>query len=103
MSEAYPWPFPTALLLDASFLRTIGGTESDAYQTFIQYVKAEDVRLYLTPGVVEEVSEQRGYISIDWVDRAGSTLNTSKAPASSVVRLAPSGRSPARATASSYL
>ena len=57
MSEAHPSPFPTALLLDTSFLRTIGGTERDAYQTFIQYVKAEDVQLYLTPGEVEEVWE----------------------------------------------
>lgn len=73
MSEEHPSPFPTALLLDTSFLRTIGGTESDAYQTFIQYVKSEGVQLYLTPGVVEEVSEQRGYISIDWVDRADTT------------------------------
>ena len=73
MSEEHPSPFPTAFLLDTSFLRTIGGTESDAYQIFIQYVKAEDVQLYLTPGVVEEVSEQRGYISIDWVDRADTT------------------------------
>jgi len=73
MSEAHPSPFPTALLLDTSFLRTIGGTGSDAYQTFIQYVKAEGIQLYLTPGVVEEVSEQHGYISIDWVDRADTT------------------------------
>jgi hypothetical protein len=28
MSEAHPSPFPTALLLDTSFLRTIGGTDS---------------------------------------------------------------------------
>lgn len=73
MSEDHPSPFPTALLLDTSFLRTIGGTESDVYQTFIQYVKAEGVHLYLTRGVAEEVSEQRGYISIDWVDRADTT------------------------------
>lgn len=73
MSEAHPSPFPPALLLDTSFLRTIGGTESDAYQTFIQYVKSEGVQLYLTPGVVEEVSEQRGYMSIDWADRADTT------------------------------
>lgn len=80
MSEANPSPFPTALVLDTSFLRTIGGTESAAYQTFIQYVKAEGVHLYLTPGVVEEVSEQQGSISIDprwnryhstWPDRYG--------------------------------
>lgn len=73
MSEAHPSPFPTALVLDTSFLRTVGGTESDAYQIFIQYVKSEGVHLYLTQGVVEEVSEQQGYISIDWVDRADTT------------------------------
>jgi len=73
MSEDHPSPFPTALLLDTSFLRTIGGTENDAYQTFVQYVKAEGVHLYLTSGVVEEVLEQRGYISVDWVDRADTT------------------------------
>jgi hypothetical protein len=73
MSEVNPSPFPTALLLDTSFLRTIGGTEGDAYQTFIQYVKSEGVQLYLTPRVVEEVSEQQGYISVDWVDRADTT------------------------------
>jgi len=73
MSEAHPSPFPTALLLDTSFLRTIGGTDSDTYQTFIQYVKAEGVQLYLTSGVVDELSEQRGYIRIDWVDRADTT------------------------------
>lgn len=50
MSEANPSSFPTALVLDTSFLRTIGGTESAAYQTVIQYVKAEGVHLYLTPG-----------------------------------------------------
>ncbi|WP_254547190.1 hypothetical protein [Halomarina pelagica] len=70
MREEHPTPFPTALLLDTSFLRTIGGTESDSYQTFIQYVQTEDRDLYLSPGVVEELTEQRGYISIDWVDRA---------------------------------
>lgn len=73
MSKPHPSPFPTPLLLDTSFLRTIDGTESDAYQTFIQYVKPEGVHLYLTPGVVKEVSEQHGYISIDWVDRAATT------------------------------
>lgn len=73
MSEEHPSPFPTALVLDTSFLRTIGGTDSSPYQTFIQYVKAEGIDLYLTPGVVEELAEQRGYISIDWVDRADTT------------------------------
>ncbi|MFT4920872.1 MAG: hypothetical protein ACI8XM_000063 [Haloarculaceae archaeon] len=73
MSEEHLSPFPAAVVLDTSFLRTIGGTDSDAYQTFVQYVKAGDIQLYLTPGVVEEVSEQRGYLSIDWVDRADTT------------------------------
>ncbi|SEO49806.1 hypothetical protein SAMN05216388_101379 [Halorientalis persicus] len=73
MSEEHPSPFPTAFILDTSFLRTVGGTETDPYQTFIQHVKSKHVDLYLTPGVVEELAEQRGYISIDWVDRADTT------------------------------
>ena len=73
MSEEHPSSFPTALICDTSFLRTIGGTGSDPYQTFIEYVQAEDRQLYLSRGVVEELTEQRGYISIDWVDRAGTT------------------------------
>ncbi|SFR97897.1 hypothetical protein SAMN05216559_1935 [Halomicrobium zhouii] len=73
MREEHPSPFPTALVLDTSFLRTIGGTDSTPYQTFIQYVRAQDVDLYLTPGVTEEIAEQHGYISIDWVDRADTT------------------------------
>lgn len=73
MSEDHLSPFPTALILDTSFLRTIGGTGATPYQTFIQYVKEEDVDLYLTPSVVEELAEQGGYISIDWVDRADTT------------------------------
>ena len=71
MSEPHPSPFPTALVPDTSFLRTIGGTETGSYQTFIQYVRTEDRELYLSSGVVEELTEQRGYISVDWVDRAG--------------------------------
>lgn len=73
MSEDHPSPLPTALVLDTSFLRTIGGTDSSAYQTFINYVQTEQRELYLTSGVVEELNEQRGYISIDWVDRADTT------------------------------
>ena len=65
MSEPHPSPFPTALVLDTSFLRTIGGTETDPYQTFIQYVRDKDRELYLSRGVVEELNEQRGYISVD--------------------------------------
>ena len=73
MSESHPSPFPTALVLDTSFLRTIGGTGTDPYQTFIQYVRDKDRELYLSRGVVEELNEQRGYISVDWVDRAETT------------------------------
>jgi hypothetical protein len=73
MSEDHPSPFPTALVLDTSFLRTIGGTDSSAYQTFINYVQTEERELYLTSGVVAELTEQRGYISIDWADRADTT------------------------------
>lgn len=73
MSEVHPSPFPTALLLDTSFLRTIGGTGNDSYQTFIHYVQTEERELYLSGRVVEELTEQRGYLSIDWVDRADTT------------------------------
>jgi len=73
MSESHPSPFPTALVLDTSFLRTIGGTGSEPYQTFIEYIRTEDRELFLSRGVVEELNEQRGYISVDWVDRADTT------------------------------
>ena len=73
MSEAHPSPFPTALVVDTSFLRTIGGTGTETYQTFVQYVRDEDREVYLSRGVVEELTEQRGYISVDWVDRADTT------------------------------
>jgi hypothetical protein len=73
MSEPHPSPFPTALVLDTSFLRTVGGTGSDAYETFVQYVRTEGRELFLSRGVVEELTEQRGYISVDWVDRADTT------------------------------
>ena len=73
MSESHPSPFPTALICDTSFLRTIGGTDSTTYQTFVEYVQQTDRELHLSPGVIEELTEQRGYISIDWVDRATTT------------------------------
>ena len=73
MHESHPSPFPTALICDTSFLRTIGGTESDTYQTFVEYVQTTDRELYLSRGVVEELTEQRGYMDIDWVDRAATT------------------------------
>jgi len=73
LGEPHPSPFPTALVLDTSFLRTIGGTGSDAYETFVQYVQTENRELFLSRGVVEELTEQRGYVSVDWVDRADTT------------------------------
>jgi hypothetical protein len=73
MSEDRPSPFPTALVLDTSFLRTIGGTDSSAYQTFTNYVQAEERDLYLTSSVGEGLTEQRGYISVDWMDQADTT------------------------------
>jgi len=73
MSDTHPTPFPTALVLDTSFLRTIGGTGTDPYQTFIQYVQTTDRELYLSQGVVGELREQQGYLSIDWPDRADTT------------------------------
>jgi len=73
MNEEHPSPFPRALILDTSFLRTIGGTDSDAYNSFIMYVRDQNCDLYLTNGVAKELTEQRGYISIDWLDRANTT------------------------------
>ena len=73
MSEPHPSPFPTALVLDTSFLRTVGGPGSDPYQTFVEYVRTNDPELYLSRGVVEELTEQRGYIDVDWVNRADTT------------------------------
>jgi len=73
LSEVHPSPLLTALICDTSFLLSFGGTDIAPYQTFIEYVQAEDRQLYLSRGVVEELTEQRGYISIDWVDRAATT------------------------------
>jgi len=73
MSESHPSPFPTALVLDTSFLRTLGGSGSGPYRTFVEYVRTEGRELFLSRGVVEELTEQRGYISVDWVDRADTT------------------------------
>lgn len=39
MSNMELSPFPNALVLDTSFLRTVGGTGTDSYQTFIEYVE----------------------------------------------------------------
>jgi hypothetical protein len=73
MSEGDLTPFPSALLLDTSFLRTLGGTRTWKYRTVIDYVEQNDVRLFLTPRVIDELSEQQAYMSIDWVDKAETT------------------------------
>lgn len=70
MSERDLTPFPSALVLDTSFLRTLGGTRTEKYQTFLEYVKQEDSRLFLTRRVITELDEQQAYMSIDWVDKA---------------------------------
>jgi len=73
MSEGHPSPFPTGPIPDTSFLRTIGGTGSEPYRTFVDFVEQGKRDVYLTPGVVDELTEQRGYLSIAWVDRAETT------------------------------
>lgn len=73
MSNGSLTPFLSALVLDTSFLRTIGGTESAPYQTFSGYTETAETELFLGERVVEELDEQRGYISIDWIERARTT------------------------------
>jgi hypothetical protein len=73
MSNGDLTPFPSALVLDTSFLRTVGGTGSAAYQTFSEYVETEGIELFLGERIIEELTEQRGYISIDWIDKARTT------------------------------
>lgn len=73
MSEGALTPFPPAVLLDTSFLRTLGGTRTSNYRTFIDYVEQHDVRLFLPPRVIAELDEQQAYMSIDWVDKAETT------------------------------
>ncbi|WP_256030802.1 hypothetical protein [Natronomonas aquatica] len=36
-------------------------------------MEQNDVRLFLTPRVIDELSEQQAYMSIDWVDKAETT------------------------------
>jgi hypothetical protein len=76
MSESHQSPFPTALVVDTSVLRTIGGTGSEPYRTFIESVRPEGRELPLSRGVVEELSEQCGSTSVDWMDRADTTDRT---------------------------
>lgn len=70
-------PFPRALVVDTSFLRTVGDPGSAAYRTFMGYVETAGIELFLGPRVVEELEEQRGYVSIDWIEEARSTERVS--------------------------
>lgn len=47
MSNGALTPLPNALVLDTSFLRTVGGTESAAYQTFSEHIESEEIELLL--------------------------------------------------------
>lgn len=88
MSNENLTPFPSALVLDTSFLRTVGGTGNASYQTFSKYVENEGIKLCLGQRVVDELDEQRGYISIDWIDRARTTTGvTIVAPVQPGVRV----------------
>ncbi|ERG98621.1 MAG: hypothetical protein J07HQX50_02663 [Haloquadratum sp. J07HQX50] len=75
MSEPYLSPFPTTHVLDTSLLRTIGGTGRgiDLYQTFIGYIRLKHRDLYLNCDVARELTEQRGHMSVGWVDRVDTT------------------------------
>lgn len=70
MSEPALPPVPTALLLDTSFLRTLGGPGHERHQLFIEYVKSESIELYLSQRVREEITEQEGWISPDWIHKS---------------------------------
>ncbi len=39
----------------------------------MQFIQTNECELYLSGRVVEELTEQSGYMSIDWVDRANTT------------------------------
>jgi hypothetical protein len=75
MSEPHLSPFPTTHVLDTSLLRTISGTGrgSDLYQTFIGYIRLKHRDLYLNCDVAKELTEQRGYMSLGWIDRVDTT------------------------------
>ena len=63
-------PLPRALVLDTSFLRTLGGPGHDRYQAFVDYVQREGIQLFLSQRVCEEIEEQQGWISTDWLHKA---------------------------------
>lgn len=63
-------PIPTALLLDTSFLRTLGGPGNERHQLFTEYVKANSIELYLSERVRQEIEEQEGWISPDWLHKS---------------------------------
>lgn len=66
-------PLPPALVLDTSFLRTLGGPNRDRYQSFTSHVQTADLQLFLTEKVVTELNEQSGYIGGDWLGLSETT------------------------------
>jgi hypothetical protein len=50
-------PLPTALVLDTSFLRTLGGPNRERYKSFTSHVQTADLRLFPTEEVVTELNE----------------------------------------------
>lgn len=63
-------PLPPILVLDTSFLRTVGGPGATKYDAFIDYVRQSSIHLYLSPKVQKEAREQRRLIGADWLGRA---------------------------------
>jgi hypothetical protein len=66
-------PLPSALVADTSFLRTLGGPDRERYRVFTEYVRTTDRTLFLTEGVVAELTEQAGYVGGDWRGLADAT------------------------------
>jgi len=70
VSEPTLPPLPTALLLDTSFLRTLGGPGHKRHRLFTEYAKSEGIELYLSQRVRDEIAEQEGWISSDWIHKS---------------------------------
>jgi hypothetical protein len=74
MSESAPvGPLPANLVVDTSFLRTLGGPSRDRYHAVTDFVRTTDRTLLLTPDVVEELTEQAGYVGGDWLGLSDAT------------------------------
>lgn len=81
MAESPPvGPLPSHLVVDTSFLRTLGGPSRERYRMTREYVQTTDRTVLLTEGVTEELSEQSSYVggrwlelaeTVEWVERVG--------------------------------